>query len=96
MFLAVLARKAGSETWHLTIASAIVDRVGPRRSYPTVRRIVVAEQLPVQRGEISLVSPRDPFIREVGRWVRITQGVVAQLGPIRLDEADYDEVYVFK
>ena len=96
VFLGVLARVAWSRKWRLTIASPTVDKQGPLSSYPNLRRIVARELPAVLPDDVSLVSPNDPFVKEVSGWVRVTRGVVTQLGPMRLGETEFDFVYIFK
>ena len=91
-----LGRRSASEEWQLTMATHLVDRIGPRRVFRKLRGVLVHHKSPLSLDQVSFVSPRDPVIRELGKWVKMTTGTVAWLGPMTLGDESFDQVYVFR
>jgi hypothetical protein len=95
--LGVLGHLPQTQKWYLTLASQAVDKIGPRVAYSKVEKAAKAQHFPLPIEQISVVSPRDPIIRDVGKWVSMpTAGVAVRFGQLTLDDRSYDDVYVFK
>lgn len=79
--------------WRLVIATHEVDRKGPIASYLRLRKLLL-EQRPatdLSKIDISLVSPRDSYIRDI----RSRYHKTASESPIQVDSSLGQETFVY-
>ena len=65
--------------WRLVLATPIVDHDGPRAAYEAVRRVLAERGVDSPLLQITLVSPRDPLIKQLRSAVTTPPGAIKDI-----------------
>ena len=86
-----------SDTWRLTIASPLVDKIGPLESYKRIvsklqgiRETLDPDANEIYMNDVTIVSPTSGLIRALGKVAHVKNGE----RPIRLTRSAIENIFV--